>query len=146
MLRRPLIVSWLHRLVVSLVSLVTARILYGLLNTGETYAAFEASDWFRYLVGTLFLIAALSPIALVYIVSLNSRSASLLGAIVLLVGLPTIHGIVARSDSSTAGLGLITLPYIIILPALLVILTIGAAIRRKSSSRLYGVHSSRRTP
>lgn len=138
--------SWLHRLVVSLVSLVAARISYVLLNNGETYATFEVSDWLRYLVGTLFLIAVLWPIALVYIISMDSRSASLLGAIVLLVGFPTIHGIVARSDSSTASLGLITLPYIIILPVLLVILTIGAAIRRRSSSRLSGVHSSRRTP
>lgn len=145
MLHRLLIVSWFYRLIVSLVSLVAARISYTLLNTGEHYATFEASDWFRYLVGISFLIAALWPIALVYIISMDSRSASLLGAIVLLVGLPTIHGIVARSDSSTAGLGLITLPYIIILPALLVIQTIGAAIRRRSSSRLSGVHSSRRT-
>ncbi|MDE0238401.1 MAG: hypothetical protein OXN95_14350 [bacterium] len=137
---------WSHRLAVSLVSLVAARILHAVLKAREGNAIFEAGDWLRFSVGTLFLIGALWPISLVYILFMDSRVASVLGSIVLLVGFPIIYGIAARSDSSTAGLGLITLPYIVILPALLAVLIVEAAMQRIWTERLSGPHSARRAP
>lgn len=117
----------------SILSLIAGRITYRVMTRRSTNNVLGTTDHLEFFLGTLFLIGILWPIFLVYIGLMKSQVAASFGSLALLAGFPIVFGAVARSESSTASLGLITLPYLIILPMLLIFLAIETAIRRTKS-------------
>lgn len=69
-----------------------------------------------------------SPAFLLYLIGMQSRLASFLGGLVILVGYPTNIALVASDDSSTAAIGLLSIPFGIIVPCLLAIRILDALI------------------